>query len=101
MGYYEENTLCLTPSSQPRMNDKDRQEKKSLIPDPEMEAYGMYDTPPWHDIIEDDNFVEAFGPLDGERFQTYRKSMLLFGESIRFELKERREGRIGKASHKE
>jgi hypothetical protein len=56
-------------------------------------AYGMYDTPPGHDIIENDNLFESYGPIDGSRFKIYLKSMRLFGENIRLELKERREGR--------
>jgi len=93
MGYYEENVLYKDPFFQHWMKHKTLQKLKKRQREIILGAYGMYETPPGHDIIENEGFVEAFGPIDGERFKTYLDSMNLFGESIRLELKERREGR--------
>lgn len=94
MGYYEENILYKDPFFQHWMKHKTLQKLKSRRPEPILEPMGMYETLPGHDIIEDESFVESFGPVDGNRFKIYLKSMRLFGEGIRLELKEKREGKV-------
>lgn len=86
MGYFEENTLYRDNLFRNLARVKSLRRMKSKRPEPVLESLGMYDTAPGHDLIENNAFFDAFGDLDGEVFQTYLKSMRLFGEGIRLEL---------------
>jgi hypothetical protein len=88
MGYFEENTFYKDNFLSALLSTEAMQElEKKPQPVTNLEPRGMYETLPSYEIIEDDSFFEAFGPFDGDEFQTYLTNVRLFGESIRLELK--------------
>ena len=83
MGTYEENILYRDRLFRNLAGAKSLRRMKSKRPEPVLEPMGMYDTAPGHDLIDNTDFFDAFGDLEGKVFQTYLRSMRLFGESIR------------------
>ena len=83
MGSFEENSLYRDRLFRNLARAKSLHRMKSKRPEPVLEPMGMYDTAPGNDLIESTDFFDAFGDLEGEVFQTYLKSMRLFGEGIR------------------
>lgn len=88
MGYHEENKIHKSDFFAAISKTESLQRLSSKRPEPVLEPMGMYETLPGHDIVDDDEFFEAFGPFEGKQFRTYLKGMRQFGEKIRLELKE-------------
>ena len=83
MGTYEENILYRDRLFRNLAGVKSLRQMKSKRPEPVLEPMGMYDTAPGNDLISNADFFYAFGNLEGKVFQTYLKSIRLFGEGIR------------------